>query len=93
LSGAEESSAPPSIPSNGYTASNAAATWSTNYIPQYGSREDFPSISMQIPAASDLLDRGLDFEPEFTEMDGQLLWQAPLGFKYAVFFADYSSCC
>lgn len=48
---------------------------------------------MQIPAASDLLDRGLDFEPEFTEMDGQLLWQAPLGFKYAVFFADYSSCC
>jgi len=45
-------SAAPSSDSNYSSADSSANVWATNYIPQYGGRQDFPSIQMQMPVNS-----------------------------------------
>jgi len=68
---------------------SSANMWAVNFIPQYGGREDFPSIPMQIapyPEAA-MFDYGVDVEPNAgtaqpVTAEGQSFWQIPPGFEY-----------
>jgi len=61
--------------------------WAENFIPQYGGRDDFPSIPMQIPVSPPLFDYGAsapesNFGNDPMAMEGQLFSQMPSGFEF-----------
>ena len=75
------------------SADSSTNVWAANFIPQYGGRQDFPSIPMQIPLSSGTFDYGTS-GPELdatTAMEGQLLWQMPSGFEYGFYLSCRAS--
>ena len=73
-------------------ADTSVNLWSTNYIPQYGVRQDFPLIPMQIPLSPGAFDYGREMDIDAAAgdfpMEGQSFWQMPTGFECVA----YHSC-